>query len=135
RLAGLDLPAAQDRILVFLGLSPRAHRRVRDNEGGVEAVFARAAVDAVALLARSGPQEAGARLAGAIAEQPAEWGRWASAALPPERRDVARAALAFLPAPSGPAWTMVLRKLADAADDAEAFRATFTPEALRTPAV
>jgi hypothetical protein len=135
RLAALDVAAAQDRILVFLALSPRAQRRVRDKEGGVERVFAQAAGDAVGLLAAAGEREGGARLAAAIAAQPADWGRWAASAFGDDHSGLARAALAHLGDHAEPVWAPVLRRLADVAKDPGAFRATFSAEALRTPAI
>lgn len=135
RLAGLDLAAAQDRMLEFLRLADRAQRRVRDREGAVEAVFRRAAGDAVGLLARGEAREAGARLAEAIGEQPAAWSRWAHEALGEGDVEVARAALGFLPPSVAQSWTPVLRRLADVARDPDAYGATFTAQALRLPAV
>ena len=135
RLAGLDLAAAQDRIVVFLGLSANVQRRVRDKEGAVDAVFARAAGDAVELLARAGPQDGGARLASAIARQPADWSRWTAGELFDGHGDLARSTLAFLGPRTGASWTPVLRRLADAAGDPEAFRATVSEEQLRLPQI
>jgi hypothetical protein len=135
RLAALDLEAAQDRILTFLALSPRAHRRVRDKEGGVDRVFAQAAADAVGLLSAAGDPEGGARLAAAIASQPADWARWAPIALRDEHLGLARATLGHLAGHTGPVWAPVLRRLSDVARDPDAFRATFGAEALKTPAI
>ncbi|MGA0607889.1 DUF6880 family protein [Phenylobacterium sp. VNQ135] len=135
RLAELDGPAAQDRILRVLALAPGVARRVRDKEGAVAAVFARAAEDAGRLLAAADAHEAGASLAEAIAEAPSAWSEWLALALPAAGPDVARAALAGLHARSGPAWTTIRRRLADGAGDLDAYRATFTAEALKTPAV
>lgn len=134
-LAGLDLAAAQDRILAFLDLAPGVRRRVRDKEGAVEAVFARAAADAVALLGRLGLADAGARLAAAMDRQPADWSRWAGIALADCGEDLAQAILSHLPVQVGPTWAPVLRTLADAAGDPETFRATLSDEAARTPAM
>jgi hypothetical protein len=135
RLAGLDLPAAQDRILRVLGLATAVARRVRDKEGAVAAVFERAAADAGRLLARGEPAETGAALAAAIGEAPGAWAAWLPATLEQSGSDLARAVLASLGVRSGPAWATVMRRLSEAAGDAEAFRATFTAEALRTPSV
>jgi hypothetical protein len=135
RLAELDRAAAQDRIFGFLGLAQRSQRRVRDKEGAVDAVFARAAGDAVAMLTGAAPHEAGALLAAAIAEQPLDWSRWTSDTLFAERADLARATLSFLAGRSGAGWAPFLRKLADAAGDPDVFRSTFTVEAVRTPAI
>jgi len=135
RLAALDLPAAQDRILVFLSLSAGAGRRARDREGHVDMVFARAANDAVELLSRETTAEAGARLAAAIAEQPEAWGRWAAGAFGERSPETAVGVLRNLPQHGGPAWTSVLRCLADIAGDPDAFRATVSDSALKAPSV
>lgn len=134
RLAGLDLAAAQARIVEFLALFPQAMRRVRDREGAVAAVFDQAAADAVTLLARAEGREGAARLAEAIAAQPVAWGRWSGGAFAAASRDVAALTLGFLAGREGPAFTSVLRRLADVAGDARAYEATFTREALRSPA-
>jgi len=135
RLADLDRAAAEDRIVVFLALRDPAQRRVRDKEGAVEAVFAQAAADAVALLDGASSLEAGARLAAAIAAQPVAWSRWAMAdgSLFSDRPDLARATLSALGARSGAGWAPVLRALADAAGDPDAFAGTFTVEGSRLP--
>jgi hypothetical protein len=135
RLADLDRAAAEDRIFEFLALHRRAVQRVRNHEAAVAPVFARAAAEAVGLLDDAEPHVAGARLAVAIADAPSAWGAWAADAFGAERRDVAGAALAHLAGRSGPGWASVLRRLADAAGDPDAFAATFTADALRTPAI
>lgn len=134
-LADLDLPAAQDRMLAFLALASSAQRRVRDKEGAVEAVFARAAADAVALLSRTDIGEAAMRLATAISERPADWSRWAANAFADDQPDLARTTLARLPPQTGAAWAPLLRRLADVAGDPDAFRATVAEAAARTPAL
>jgi hypothetical protein len=135
RLADLDLAAAQDRIGAFLRLAAGARRRVRDGEGALAQVFAQAAADAVALLARAGAAEGGAPLAALIAEEPAMWSGWAGPELFADRAELARTTLGFVADRSGPGWGPVLRRLADAARDPEAFAATFTAEGVRQPEV
>jgi hypothetical protein len=133
RLAALDRPAAEDRILGLLSVAPEVARRVRDKDGAVGAVFSRAAADAVALLAPTG-HDTSLRLAEAIRRQPAAWGRWADA-FTSDHADLARSLLMTAPRPAGPAWLSLLRRLADVADDPDAYRDTFTEEARRTPAI
>jgi hypothetical protein len=135
RLAALDVAAAQERISRFLALASRARLRVKDAEGAVERVFARAAAEAVVLMGRDGDAEGGARLAATLAAQPADWARWAATALPEDRPGLARAALAHLRERAGPDWAPVMRRLADVAKDPDAFRATFADATLATPAV
>jgi hypothetical protein len=135
RLAELDRPAAQDRALAFLARAPSVARRVRDKEGAVDAVFARAAADAVTLHDTDADPGPPARLAAAIAEQPAAWGRWSAAAFGAEHVALARRLLAALAGPSGPAWGALRRRLADVAEDPDAYRAAFGSEALSLPGV
>lgn len=135
RLPILDRAAAEDRIFQFLALRARSVQRVRNHEEAVDRVFARAAAEAVALMAEADPGVAAARLAAAMAEAPPAWGGWVAAAFGAERPDLARATLAYLRGRSGPAWAPLLRGLADAAGDSDAFADTFTPEALRTPSI
>ncbi len=134
RLADLDAPAARDRIFEFLALAHRSQVRARDPERAVPRVFARAAEDAVRLIAVRPPAEAGARLAAAIAEAPGDWADWLATALA-EAPALAAAALAWLPAREGPPWALVRRRLADAAGDPDRFADTFGPEALKTPSI
>ncbi|MEW5687970.1 MAG: DUF6880 family protein [Pseudomonadota bacterium] len=133
RLAALDRPAAEDRILGFLALAPQVARRVRDKDGAVEAVFSRAAADAVGLIAHAG-HDALARLAEAIRAQPAAWGRWADA-FTDDHAGLAAILLQTAPDSAGPTWSSLLRRLADVVSDPDAYRATFTEEALRTPSI
>jgi len=139
RLAALEPAAALDRLLAFLGLAVSVRGRVRDKEGEVAAVFERAARDLAPLVGRGDPQSAAEQLAGAIASAPADWTRW----LPLVFSDAgpgaptADATLRRLTArPDAQAdWVSALRALADAAGDVDAYRATWTPAALKTQPV
>jgi len=134
RLAELDRAAARDRILVFLALAARSARRVRDKEGAVDAVFARAAADAVELHADAA--EAVPILAAAIAEHPAEWSRWAETAFADTDVAAAQAVLAITSGGArGRAWGGLVRRLADVSGDPAAYRDTFTSDALALPGV
>lgn len=135
RLAGLDAEAARDRILQFMDLAGRAQARVRDKEGAVAAVFERAAGDVGRLLGGASLDEAGARLAAAIAGAAGSWAGWLPAALKAGPDGLAAATLRYLPERTGPAWTAVVRRLADAAGEVDLFRATFGADALKTPSI
>jgi hypothetical protein len=135
RLAELDLPAAQDRIVAFLALARTAQRRLRDKEGALGRVFEQAAADAAALLGPLGAEETGARLAALIPQAPGEWAMWLPGALAAGPQGLAAAILRYLAPGATPAWTSIVRRLADAAGDAELYRSTFTAEAQRTPQV
>lgn len=134
-LAELDAAAARDRILEFVALAGRAQARVRDKEGAVAAVFGRAAADLARLLGDLPLDEAGARLAAAIATAPGAWADWIVPALASGPQGLAAATLRYLPDKAGAGWAHVLRRLADAAGEADLFRATFSAEALKTPSV
>lgn len=148
RLAGLDAPAALDRMWRFMDLARRLGARVRDRDGELAAVFVRAAGDVGALLRRSGEAEpraedgaegVGAHEIGALVEavtrNPAHWAGWLPATLEAAPPGAARLALLGLSERPGAvaAWTAPLRRMADAAGDVDAYRATFTSAALRTP--
>ncbi|HEY8573075.1 DUF6880 family protein [Phenylobacterium sp.] len=131
RLAGLDGEAARERLFVFLGVAPRVRTRVRDKDGGIAAVFARAAGDLSGLVQAD---DAG-RLADAIAASPGDWAAWLPAVLEGAPAELAEAVLTRLSARPGASatWMGPLRRLADAAGNVDAYRATWTAAALKTP--
>lgn len=134
RLAVLDAGLAREKLYGFLDLARRLSLRVRDKDGEMEAVFEAASADLSGLLATGGDGEA---LAAAITRYPSGWNGWLPAVLEHAPPDLARVALSHLSrtraGESG--WTAILRRLADAAGDPDAFRATFSREALLTPSV
>lgn len=134
RLAALDRPAALERLWRFMDVARPVGARMRDKEGTLAAVFARAAADIGALV--TGP-EAAAPLVAAMAHNSRAWAEWLPAVLEPAPPGLAEAALTLATATSGvlPGWPLIVRRLADAAGDVDAFRATFTAEALKTPAI
>ncbi len=137
RLAELDRHAAVDRTFVFLAAARRVQSRVRDREGALAAVFDRAATSLGGLLVDGSSDLAGTRLADAVGDDPANWAEWLGSLAPDLPREVARAALLQIAehAASSPALMRACRQLADAAGEVDAFRATYKPEALKTPEV
>jgi hypothetical protein len=137
RLADLDRPAAVDRTFAFLALARRVQPRIRDREGALAAVFVRTATSLGGLLADGSSDLAGARLADAVGDDPANWAEWLASLAPDLPREVARAALRQIAAhaDSSPALMRACRQLADAAGEVDAFRATYKPAALKTPEV
>lgn len=137
RLAELDPVAALARMWPFMDLARRLGTRVRDKDGGVAAVFDRAAEDIGRLLGERGDTRAIDGLVDAIARHPAAWSDWLPAAL----AQVSKPALEMLLARlrerqgGGAGWADILRAVADAAGDVDAFLATLTAQAARTPAV
>jgi hypothetical protein len=137
RLTPLDGAAALDRTFAFLDTASVVHLRMRDREGLLAAVYRRAAADLGARLAAADVPTAAQRLAEAISRAPANWAEWMGGALPPTAAGLADATLRNLASgvTGSPAIVAVCRQLADASGDVDAYRATFTAEALRTSEV
>ena len=136
RLAELDRPAALDRGFIFLDLARRVRTRVKDREGALAEVFRRAAEDLGALVGPGDPSLVGP-LAEAVAQDPAAWAEWLEPLLAVASRDFADGLLHRLVAQAGPApgLTSAIRRVADAAGEVDAYRATYSAEALKTPDV
>jgi hypothetical protein len=135
RLAGLDPKAALERMWRFMELHRRLNLRLRDKDGELAAVFARAAADLGRLLAAGG--DGAEALAASMAGNPAGWSAWLGPLLETAPPELPAAALRALSAREGAVagWVPLLRRLADAAGDVDAFRATFTAAALKEAAV
>jgi hypothetical protein len=137
RLAALDQVLALDRLWSFLDLAPRLATRLRDRDGELAAVFAKAAAEIGELLGQADADAGAEALAAALARQPSAWAVWLPIALPNTPTGVIQHALASLVARPGAttAWLPLVRLLADAAGDIETYRASFSAEALKAPAV
>lgn len=135
RLGGLDPAMALARMWVFMDLARRLGTRVRDKDGGVAAVFDRAAAD-IGRLAQRETRIADA-LAEAIGRNPAAWAEWLPAVLSQAPKSMIQDLFRRLRERSGgsPGWAGILRQVADAAGDVDAYLTTFTPQALRTPSI
>lgn len=135
RLAGQAPEAALERLWQFLALARRTGGRTRDKHGELAAVFLQAAADVGALAGRV--PGAAARLVQALADEPARWAGWLPLLLaeapPGFAADALKAAQGQ--APSGAAWTTLVRQLADAAGDAGAYLKSYPKEALLIPSV
>jgi hypothetical protein len=135
RLGGLDPAAALDRMWPFMAAGRPIGRRVRDRDGELAAVFLRAAGDIGALLVSAG---AGSKsLAAAVVDDAVPWSEWLPAVIDKAGPDLAREILAHLrdETATSPSLNVVRRRLADAAGDIDAYRATFTAIALRDQTV
>lgn len=132
RLAGLDHFGALERMFRLMATARQVGLRVRDRDGKIAALYGRAAADLGGLI---DDVSAAAPLVDALAEQPKAWAEWLPAVLEQAPPGLAAAALTLAQARSGalPVWTTILRLLADAAGDADAYRDTFAAEALKTP--
>lgn len=137
RLAGLDRSAALERMWVFLETSTPVARRFHGRDEAMSAVYLRAAADLGLLLAGHDARLAADRLVEAIAARPQVWADWLPATLEHLSRATADIALAQVRVRQERAagWLTVIRHLADAAGDVEAFRETYPDAALATPAV
>lgn len=137
RLAELDPVAALARMWPFMDLARRLGARVRDKDGGVAAIFDRAAADIGRLLGERSDARAIDGLVDAITRNPTAWADWLPAALASAPKPALEMLLARLRERSSgsPGWAAILRQVADAGGDVDAFLATFTAQAIRTPAV
>jgi hypothetical protein len=137
RLADLDRSAALGRIWQFMDTARQVAPRLRDREGTVEAVFAKAAADAGGLIVGLDPQMSAIALVDAVVRNPSGWIQWLPEVLSRAPEATAQAALRLISERRGavPGWMSLIRQLADAAGEVDAYRATFTREALETPAM
>jgi len=134
RLSELDRPAGLTRLWEFLDTARQVGPRSRDREGAVDAVFARAAADAGRLIDGLDPQMAAVALVDAMVRNPAAWAHWLPGLLSIAPAATSHAALHLISGRSGatPGWFPLVRQLADAAGEVDAYRATYKPEALAT---
>ncbi|CAN7531957.1 hypothetical protein LJR219_003759 [Phenylobacterium sp. LjRoot219] len=137
RLAELDRPGALSRLWAFLSASRRVNARMRDRDGELNRVFARAAADIGGLISDQHPDEAASTLVDALAQNPAAWAAWLPGLLDQAPAELAKTALHEISHRPGATltWLPLIRLLADVAGDVDAFRASFTDEALTTPSV
>jgi hypothetical protein len=137
RLAEQDADGARARMWQLLGAQRRLAGRTRDKDGSLAAVFARASGDLGGLLSRGDSASGGAALAEAIASDPLGWGGRLDDLLAQVSPELAHVALVRLSADAraSASWLPILRRLADATGDADAYRATFTDQALKDPSV
>ncbi|MCR5877727.1 DUF6880 family protein [Phenylobacterium sp. J367] len=137
RLAELDAEGALARMGQLLAAQRRIGGRTRDKDGSLAAVFARAAGDLGGLLARLDSTTSGVAIAEGVAADPTSWSGWLEPVLAEVSPEAAHVALVRLSADARAtgSWLPLLRRLADATGDADAYRATFTDQALKDPSV
>ncbi len=136
RLAVLDAAGALDRLWQFMDLARRLGSRLRDKDGEMAAVFARAAADIGRLIGEGHDAGHAQALADAAVREPMRWSDWLPIVLESSPPAFAEAALRLMSQRPGatPAWVPIIRRLADAAGNVDAFRSTFPAAALRLPA-
>lgn len=135
RLAELDRQEALSRLWTFLGAARRVNARLRDRDGELSRVFGRAAADLGRLIAEEDVEVVAMALVDALVQNPSAWAAWLPGLLEQAAPRLATAALQDISRRSGAtlAWMPLVRQLADAAGDVDAFRASFPQDALTTP--
>ena len=136
RLAALDGAAALDRMWSFMDLARQIGGRVKDRDGELAAVFQRAVGDIGALMNGASDAWLAEALVEAMVKAPYVWADWLPTllgALPPA---FAASALQLLAERPGAAagWIRLIRHLADAAGDVDAYRATYPADVLQNKA-
>jgi hypothetical protein len=133
RLVLEDTAAASERLWRFLATAPQTAKRLRERDDALDAIYRRAAEDLGRLLAHLAAQA----LIEAMAFQPRAWEPWLPRLLAAASSAMAKVALPLaLARSSGQSdWMPLVRHLADATADVEAFRQTHSPAALATPPV
>lgn len=137
RLGEMDPGAALERLWPFLETSSPVGRRFQGRDSAVAAVYARAAADLGRLLANQDPHLAAHALIDAVAARPQAWAEWLPETLAGVPRQTAQVALRLAldrRARAG-GWLTAVRHLADAAGDVDAYRDTYSAEALATAPV
>lgn len=137
RLATTAPEAASERLWRFMETAGVVTRRFRERQDAAWAVYERAAADLGQMLVGHDAHLTADRLVEAARAAPQIWSRWLPPLLPGLPKATARLALAKAQGVklAAPGWALVLRALADAADDVEAFAATFSGPAQATPDV
>jgi hypothetical protein len=137
RLGRQEPDAALERLWRFLATYGQTSGRLREREEAFEAVYIGAAADLGRLLAGHDPHLVANALIDAAAAAPQAWSRWMPSALTEASASTAQIALTLALArpKAAPGWIVVVRHLADAAGDVEAYAATYGGPALETPAV
>ena len=131
RLAALEPAAALDRLWPFMALARPLSARVFDRDGTMAAVFLHAAGDIGRLITEPARIE---RLVETLSEQPARWAAWLPAVIEQAPPSLAVSALDVIRArPSSAGTAPIVRLLADAAGDVDAFIATFPAQTLTQP--
>lgn len=138
RLAGLDARLALDRLIAWFDLYPGLSSRTSDPKDELGQMFDAATDDLQSLSARAGAATAGPALAEAVLTRLSDWGRWMGRTAPGLERAVARRLLTDLtsgrPPPVG-RLALVVRRLADRADDFGLWAATIPEEDRSRPEI
>lgn len=137
RLAEHDAGAAVERLWRFMATARQLDARYGERGSELDRIFAKAAADLGRLLAHRDVYTAAFQLAEALSAHPSGWQQWLPGLLAEASAALAqRTLLEMAERPGGaPGGMTLVRQLADAAGDVDAYRATWTEAALRTPSV
>jgi hypothetical protein len=133
RMASLDASAALERMWRLMNIARGVAARVRDKHGEVDALFSRAAEDLGGLIRAAGGVKTSDALMEAIEQNPQGWRLWLPIVLQGAPEGLAAATLRSMADPNMPEWTTLVRRLADAAGDVDAYRGTFLYDSIRDP--
>jgi len=136
RLGDAEPGPAAERLWRFMAAAPATAQRFDDGVDAVDAIYRQAAADLGSLLVSHDATLAANTVIEHLAREPRIWLRWLPSLLQNAPSALATRALKQgLYRSSTPGWIPILRQLADAAGDVEAYRATWSTAALATPPV
>ena len=134
RMASLDQVAALDRMWRFMNIARQVAARVKDKHGDLDTLFSRAAEDLGLLIRDAGGVSATDALVEAIGRNPRGWRTWLPVLLAEAPPGLADATLKQIVGLHGPEQLTLVRQLADAAGDVDAYAATYLDDTIRDPA-
>lgn len=138
RLADQDPRLGLDRLVAWFDLYPSLSARVSDAKGELPLLFDAATADLAGIANLAGVEAAAPALSDALATRQGQWAAWVGRAASGFDAGLAGRLLSDLtrdrPAPIG-RMALVVRKLADAADDLDAWIGSFAPDDLAKPEI
>lgn len=134
RMASLDQVAALDRMWRFVNLARQVDARVREKHGELDALFGRAVEDLGLLIRNAGGPLASDALMDSIGHNPRGWRSWLPIVLRDAPAGLAASTLKRLVGLHLPEQLILVRHLADAAGDVDAYAATYLDDTIREPA-
>jgi hypothetical protein len=134
RMASLDHAAGLDRMWRFMAIAPNVAARVRDKHGQLDVLFLRAAEDLAGLVGQASCVDSAAPLLVAVEKNPRGWRDWLPVVLRTAPDGLAASTLRSITGRQMPEQVALVRRLADAAGDVDAYRASFVDDTLRDPA-
>jgi hypothetical protein len=134
RMASLNQAAALERMWRFINVARFVEARVRDKHGELDSLFGRAAEDLGGLIGASGGAQASTDLTDAIGRNPRGWRTWLPKVLQGAPAGLATATLKTISGQHMPDQLSLVRHLAHAAGDVDAYAASYLDDAIREPA-